>query len=131
MEIRLLCMSEKKSAPDRHKDTAEAVGRVGALAAQEPLFLHERPGLFQRSVQDLLSILEEQHLVKKMVDAVSGLVESDDGGESQDVGERSESLGPVKGSACWLVSGFIRPRIENFPGEFGPFGIPQVMTITC
>ena len=58
----------------RNSDTSEVVCHVGSLKTHKALRLHEGAGLLHWAVVDLLAFIEDEDLIKQVVDAVTSLV---------------------------------------------------------
>ncbi|PMB69223.1 hypothetical protein BM221_003861 [Beauveria bassiana] len=88
-------------------DARQVVGDVGPGLADEAELLHKGPRLGHGSVKRLLALVEHEHLVKEVVDAVAGLVERDNGREAEDVGQGADGLCVVESTASMLVGEFL------------------------
>ena len=77
--------------------------------AEEPKILHEWDSLFPRAIVDLLALIEDEHLVELLIDAVASLIQGCNGSQSEYVGHGTHSLCPIQCCSCIETSGGVVP----------------------
>ena len=82
-----------------HRHSREEIAAVGPGVASEAEALHKRHSFLLDAIVDLLALVEDEHLVELLVDAVTSLVEGDNSCQAEDVGQDANSLDPFQGRA--------------------------------
>lgn len=89
----------------RNSDTSQEISNVRTVGTYEAELFHERTSCFQRAVVDLFPAVENEGLVKKIVDPITSLVEGDDRSEAEDVGQCSDGFSVLESRARVLSNG--------------------------